>query len=428
MNIEYKSVQSNNPKKSVIQTNIPKLRFPEFNEEWEKKKLLELSENGFSNGAFNDPKKVGSGYRIINVKDMYIDGTINIENLTRVRIDEKEFSKNRVEFGDIFFTRSSLVKEGIAHSNINLSDADDLTFDGHLIRMRPIKEFYSSIYLYYNFSTINSRLQFIQRGKTTTMTTIGQEDIATVEISFPTLPEQTKIAEFFTAIDAKIQALKTKKEKLQQYKKGVMQQIFCQNHGLKRLTDDTEINNNLKSAKSFNPKNLRFRQEDGTAFPDWEMKKLGDVLDYEQPTNYLVSSTEYEDKFETPVVTAGKTFILGFTDETNGIFKKENLPVIIFDDFTTATQFVNFPFKAKSSAMKILKAKENTNIKFIYEAMQMIDYETGGHGRHWISVFAEMDISISSLPEQTKIANFLSSLDEKINHTETQIQQTQTWK
>lgn len=120
---------------------VPQLRFPEFREEWEITPLINLSINGFSNGAFNDPNKVGSGYRIINVKDMYIDGTINIDTLNRVAIDEKEFSKNRVEYGDIFFTRSSLVKEGIAHSNVNLNTVDDLTFDGHLIRMRPKKKF-----------------------------------------------------------------------------------------------------------------------------------------------------------------------------------------------------------------------------------------------------------------------------------------------
>ena len=89
----------------------------------------------------------------------------------------------------------------------------------------------------------------------------------------------------------------------------------------------------------------------------WPMVELGKVLDYEQPTNYIVQSTNYKNEYKIPVLTAGKTFVLGYTNETKGIFPKENLPVIIFDDFTTARQFVDFPFKVKSSAMKILKPK-----------------------------------------------------------------------
>ena len=153
---------------------------------------------------------------------------------------------------------------------------------------------------------------------------------------------------------------------------------------------------------------LRFKDDNGNDFPDWEVKKLGECLDYIQPTKYLVSSTEYDNSYKTPVLTAGKTFILGYTNETNGIFEN-NLPIIIFDDFTTATQFVDFPFKAKSSAMKILAATKGVHIKFIFEAMQFMNYEVGGHERHWISKFAPIEILIPSLDEQIKIANFLSS-------------------
>lgn len=147
---------------------------------------------------------------------------------------------------------------------------------------------------------------------------------------------------------------------------------------------------------------------------DWEEKTLDQCLDYLQPTAYLVSDTNYNNAYKTPVLTAGKTFILGYTNETHGIFN-ENLPAIIFDDFTTATQFVNFPFKAKSSAMKILLAKNGANIKFMYELLQVINYEVGVHERHWISKFAPMSILIPLPSEQQKIADCLSSIDELIN-------------
>ena len=156
---------------------------------------------------------------------------------------------------------------------------------------------------------------------------------------------------------------------------------------------------------------LRFPEFRGKG--EWEKKRLGDCLDYLQPTAYLVSDTNYNDSYKIPVLTAGKTFILGYTNEKHGIFC-EGLPVIIFDDFTTATQFVDFPFKAKSSAMKILKSKNGTNVKFMHEILQMISYKIGVHERHWISRFSTMQVFIPCLAEQQKIAKCLSSLDEII--------------
>ena len=85
---------------------------------------------------------------------------------------------------------------------------------------------------------------------------------------------------------------------------------------------------------------------------EWKEYTLGELLQYEQPTAYIVKSTDYNDNYKTPVLTAGKTFILGYTNERQGVY--DELPVIIFDDFTTASQYVNFKFKVKSSAMKIL--------------------------------------------------------------------------
>ncbi|MCA3394895.1 MAG: restriction endonuclease subunit S [Roseomonas sp.] len=145
----------------------------------------------------------------------------------------------------------------------------------------------------------------------------------------------------------------------------------------------------------------------------WEMKPLSAGLDYLQPTPYLVSDTSYRPIYKTPVLTAGKTFILGYTNEEHGIFR-DGLPVIIFDDFTTASQFVDFPFKAKSSAMKILQAKNGSNIKFMFEALQMLSFEVGAHERHWISVFAPMLVAVPKPCEQQKIAECLSSVDEAI--------------
>jgi len=142
----------------------------------------------------------------------------------------------------------------------------------------------------------------------------------------------------------------------------------------------------------------------------WEMVKLGDVLDYEQPTNYIVKSDLYDNKFKTPVLTAGKSFILGYTDETDGIFSK--LPVIIFDDFTTVSKYVDFPFKVKSSAMKILKAKEGVaDNRYMFYLLQTLNLDCEQHKRYWISKFAPFQIPLPPLPIQKRIAEILDAAD-----------------
>lgn len=155
---------------------------------------------------------------------------------------------------------------------------------------------------------------------------------------------------------------------------------------------------------------------------DWTKAKYKDFLDYIQPTNYLVSSTAYDNDYKTPVLTAGKTFILGYTNEENGIF--EDTPVIIFDDFTTASKYVNFHFKAKSSAMKILKPTSAlVNLKFIYYSMQVNQINADTHKRYWISIYAEHELLIPPLLEQnaivSKIEQLFSELDNSIENLKT---------
>ena len=149
---------------------------------------------------------------------------------------------------------------------------------------------------------------------------------------------------------------------------------------------------------------------------DWQTKKLGEVLEYEQPTAYIVSSKSYREDYKTPVLTAGKSFILGRTKEKEGIFPAKDLPVIIFDDFTTATKFVDFPFKVKSSAMKILRpAKNMSDAKFLFYIMQNINFDhTGIHKRYWISEYSKIEILLPSLPEQKRVANKLDEVFEKV--------------
>lgn len=153
----------------------------------------------------------------------------------------------------------------------------------------------------------------------------------------------------------------------------------------------------------------------------WKEYELGELLSYEQPTPYIVESTDYNDKYKTPVLTAGKTFILGYTNEENGVYDK--LPVIIFDDFTTASQYVNFRFKVKSSAMKILKADTSLVLpKFIYYRMQSIKFDHSTHKRYWIQHYSKIKVSVPSIPEQERIVARIEELFSQLDASVAELQ------
>ncbi len=218
-------------------------------------------------------------------------------------------------------------------------------------------------------------------------------------IPLPPLPEQRAIASALSDVDALIEALDRLIDKKRKIKQGTMQQLLS---GKKRL-------------KGFGKGKGYKHTELGEIPEDWEVKTLGDAFDYIQPTPYLVRSTDYS-SYGIPVLTAGKTFILGYTTEREGIFN--DLPIIIFDDFTTESKYVTFSFKAKSSAMKMLKAKPNVDIYYAYLALQTVDYTIGGHERHWISKFQYLPVPLPPLPEQRAIASALSDMDAEIESLE----------
>lgn len=169
--------------------------------------------------------------------------------------------------------------------------------------------------------------------------------------------------------------------------------------GLFSLVSKTKITKD----GNYNLSSDRYKQVEEINNQKWLMVELGEVLEYEQPTKYIVSSVDYDDNYKIPVLTAGKTFILGYTNEKVGVFE-EKLPVIIFDDFTTATKFVDFPFKVKSSAMKILHAKKDkADIRFLFYVMQRIKFSSSTHKRYWISEYSKLKVPLPPLKVQQEI-------------------------
>lgn len=155
---------------------------------------------------------------------------------------------------------------------------------------------------------------------------------------------------------------------------------------------------------------------DGVAF-----RSLGDLVDYEQPTKYLVESVAYDSSFKIPVLTAGQTFILGYTDETDGVYPASvDEPVVIFDDFTTAFKWVDFEFKAKSSAMKMLTLKPGApaTLRYVYHAMRCLKFVPQSHARHWISTYSMLRIAVPPIEVQREVVELLDRFQGLENNLE----------
>ncbi len=263
------------------------------------------------------------------------------------------------------------------------------------------KETLINRYLYYVLTNMQNYLYSISN-RSAIPYSISSNNIMQITIPIPPLEIQqeiVKILDAFTELNTELNTeLKARKKQYQYYQN--------------MLLDFNDINQNHKdakmSAKTY-PKRLKTLLQ--TLAPKGvEFRKLGEVLEYDQPNQYCVTSKEFDKSYPTPVLTAGKTFILGYTNEKDNIYQAgKNAPVIIFDDFTTATQWVDFPFKVKSSAMKILFSKNPTiNIRFIFFYMQTIPYNISGeHARQWISRYSQLEVPIPPLEIQQEIVKIL---------------------
>ena len=257
------------------------------------------------------------------------------------------------------------------------------------------KEILHDKFLYYFL--LSERHQLTSQIRKASVPRLGRVSIEKIKIPVPPLETQQKIVKIldkFTELEAMLETaleaeLALRKRQYQYYRDFLL-----------------DFNNQIGGGIADGYKGR---------LKDVVWKTLGEVADYEQPTKYLVASKNYDDKFDTPVLTAGKTFILGYTDETEGIYKASGSPVIIFDDFTTANKWVDFDFKVKSSAMKIITSKNEQDVllKYVYYWLNTLpnSLTDGDHKRQWISNFSNKEIPIPPIPEQEKIVAILDKFD-----------------
>lgn len=273
-----------------------------------------------------------------------------------------------------------------------INEDDKYHIQQNIAKITPINSIIDSHFLAYYLMSSHGLREIQKYNGSSSQPNILVGSLRQYSIILPPLAEQTAIAEALSDADAMIASLEQLIEKKKKIKQGAMQELLKPKEG-------------------------------------WTKRRLGDCLSYEQPGNYIVKNTDYNDNNLTPVLTAGKSFILGYTDEEFGIFT--NLPVIIFDDFTTASKFVSFPFKVKSSAMKILQCKGSANnIRFLFELMQGIDYPmgVGDHKRHWIGEYQQIEISVPEIKEQNRIASISQEMDTEITLLESKLSKSITIK
>ena len=283
-----------------------------------------------------------------------------------------------------------------------------------LVILRPIKV-YTKFYLYLFKSD-----WYVKEGTKYFKGVVGQQRVhkeifTDLHIPLPPFAEQQRIVEeieyWFALIDQIEQDKSDLQTAIRQTKSKILDLAI---HG-KLVLQNPNDEPASELLKRINPK-AEITCDNGhyPQLPDgWCKCRLEDIVEYEQPQAYIVNSTDYDDRYITPVLTAGKSFVIGYTNETEGIY--QNTPCIIFDDFTTDSKLVDFPFKVKSSAMKILKVADDIEIEYVAMFMNITRLIGDTHKRYWISEYSKLCIPIPPKDEQKRIINAANAMFEKLD-------------
>jgi len=396
-----------------MENNIPKLRFPEFTGEWEIKKLGEISDNIMygMNSAAIDFDGENKYLRITDIDE----SSRQFMPKPLVSPDGEIEEKYKLKYGDIVFTRTGA---SVGKTYLYNPKDGNLLFAGFLIKFsikngNPYFIYAQTLKESYNKWVLKMSMRSGQPG-------LNAEECKEFEISFPTLPEQTKIANFLTAVDDKLTQLKRKKSLLEQYKKGVMQRIFS-------------------AAETHGRASIRFKDDNGVDFAEWEEKKLGEVGKFFSGGTPLTTKREFFNG-EIPFIRSGEInserteqFIteLGLKNSSAKIVEIGDLIYALYG--ATSGEVAISKIKGAINQAILCIRTEQVN-KFLYyylwlnKEIIIKTYLQGGQGNLSADIIKSISVPIPSIREQTKIANFLSAIDEKISHCGLQIEKMEGWK
>jgi len=401
--------------------NVPKLRFPEFTGEWEEKKLGEVAifKSGYAfKSEFMLSKKCK--YQILKMSNVY-QNELNLERnpsyLESIDEKQKDFLLRK---GDSILTLTGTVGKKDFGYSVIINEDNKFLLNQRLVLLREVASISANGFINYVLSTEKFLFFFFAeaKGGTGNQTNVSTEDVKNISLGFPHLPEQTKIASFLTSVDEKLTQLKKKKTLLEQYKKGIMQKLFSQE--------------------------LRFKDNNNQDFPDWQEKTLGEIGEFIGGGTPSTKNNEYW---------SGNIPWISSSDLTEGSIFKINSTRFISEEAISqsATKLVpvnsvlivsrvgvgkvavsNSPLCTSQDFTNLVPLNQNS-IFLAYLIKLKTDSLLGFNQGTSIKGFVKSDLEslkllIPSLPEQQKIATFLSAIDEKISHSSAQIEKMEAWK
>ena len=366
--------------------NVPNLRFPEYTDEWKESELQDISKISKGSGISKDQLSE-NGTPCILYGELYTKYKSEIisEVLSKTEINEKNLVHSRKN--DIIIPSSG--ETAIDISTARYIPFDDIFIGGDLNIIRLHDQ--DGRFFSYQLNGVR-KLDIAKIAQGVSVVHLYGENLKKLKVKFPSIKEQNKISSLLTIIDERIVTQSKIIEDLEKLKSAIRNRVFY------RILLKYEPN-----------------------------MQIGDVLSYEQPTRYIVSDTEYSNESALiPVLTANKAFILGYTDDSDGVYRKGEC--IILDDFTLDCKIVDFPFKVKSSAIKILTTKANINIRYMYEYLKYLDLVTSEHKRHYITEVEPMEIAIPSQTEVDSIVRLFNAIDKRCSVAQDTFRRFQTQK
>ena len=350
---------------------VPKLRFPGFEGEWESSLLGELGT--FTKGAPLSKADISeNGTPFILYGELYTtygEVTKNIVRKTDKEVDSSQYSC----IGDVIIPTSGETPEEIATATCVMVPNVILAGDLNIFRGAKVD---GRIISYIVNHVVNRDISRIAQGKS--VVHVKADELSKIQINYPNSDEQKKLISFLEVLSERIEKQRQFVEALKSYKRGAIEQYFLM-------------------------------QQDNM---NWTKTTISNCLFYEQPQKYIVHSEHYSNTYKTPVLTANKAFILGYTNEQDGIYDKGD--VLIYDDFTMEVKYVNFPFKVKSSTIKMLTPQSGIDLYFMFTLLQFLGLKPEGHQRSYISILEPMEINIPCYEEQTSASKIFRLLDNEI--------------